>query len=299
MRQAIVSNTIMLVALLLAGPVAWVLMRGLDDAQGGHGTSLVLSSSPVMGVARGLGVVLISAAVGVISARMVSLQWAMWNSGVVLAWAASGLGSMTQIVQARGEATGVLPMLAAEAALLAVMVVPLAMVIEKIASGTAQMGTRSEDEDDEPLGKRRALLAGAVVVAGAGVAVIAGLAMISNHVGQGVFAVIIGCMAGGVGASILRPAALHRAGGQKAIDGIGWPIVAGAMLAGVGSLLAMHVMGPRAGRLTEAVLGVTLWGGGRITPMAWAAGALMGAPLGLWLASGLVHRVETKAEART
>ena len=107
MRQAVIQNTLFCVALFVLGPLAWLAVRGLIDADGGHGTTLLHNSSIVRAVIGGLIVLAIAMVAGVLGARLVSIKGALLDAGVVLAWGAGGLGSALSVARVYGGGTGV------------------------------------------------------------------------------------------------------------------------------------------------------------------------------------------------
>lgn len=280
MRQSIISNGLMLVALLLAGPLAWLLTSRVLDATGGHGSSLLLSASPTSGLLRGIGAILLAGVIGVITTRLVTLRWALWNSGVVLAWAAAGLGTADSIVRARGgtpaAAQSMLTTSAIETAIIGVLIVALAILVERL---RADKALQQYDDADETPAKRIGMIAASGLAAGGTVAIVTLIVMINNLKGQAIFSVAAGSAVGAVVAGLVRP------------RGPLWVVIAGAVLAGtVGPIVVKFLVVPS--QLVEQIYAVTLPGIARVTPMDYAAGAMLGTPIGVWLAIGLIEKAE-------
>ncbi|MCE2924634.1 MAG: hypothetical protein LW822_04150 [Phycisphaeraceae bacterium] len=277
MRRAVATYGLMVAALFLAGPLAWVLTAGVHDPTGGHGgTVLLFAESMPVAFVRGAGASLIAVVVGLLSARLVSLRWGLWNAGVVMAWASAGVGTVDQVLRARGSASGLLGAFAVEGGLLAVLAAGFAFLAGRVAR------ERWGEEEGWSRGKRVGMIVAAVVASAVGVAVGTRVGMIDNLKGQAIFSVLAGSVLGGILATIVWPR--HPA----------WTVVLGvAVVAVFGPMYAMATV--PAGQLVEQIFGGTLVGFARITPMDWAAGALLGTPMGMSIAGGLMGREQVVA----
>jgi len=281
MRDSLISYALGALALLLAGPVAWLLTSGIVDASGGHGTTLLHASAVAPALLRGLAAIAIAAAVGTLTARLSGLRGGLWNAGVVLAWAASGLGTVDQVLRARESADGLLTTLAIEAAILAIPITLTAFACWRLSK---EQHSHQESWTDLPgTGKATAIVLG-VIASAVATGVVAHLAMINNLKGQAIGASALGALTGAVVVALLAPRAPA------------WCAVGGAMLAGALGPVAAQFITPQ-GQVSAAIHAWQLLGPARITAMDFAAGSLMGAPIGLWIAGGLLERRST-TEAR-
>lgn len=280
MRSAMVSYGLGLAALLLIGPCAWLLTSAITDVAGataradgwaGAGSSLLLTGSGVLlSVLKVYLAIGLACAMGIVSARAVSAKAGLWNAGVVLAWAAAGLGSIDAIVRAQGGAQGVLWRLAIEGLIVGAPTVLAAWAIWNARKDRADADTTSQV-------RSTALEAGGIFAAAAGAAIGAHLMMQSNMKGQAIGSAAGGAVLAAVAATLIWT------------RGPGWVIVAGTLsLAVIGPLLVHFTQSP--GALTPGLLGAQVTGLGRITPLDWCAGALLGTPIGLWAATGLIER---------
>ncbi len=261
------------VALLAVGPVAgWATSahRGIDGSA--HATMLV-GASPVSGVLGHLGALALAAAMGVVSARLVSGRYGLFAAGMVLAWGAARTGRVEEVLAAQ-PTSGVLMTLAVEGLVLAVVVAGLAWLVCR---DTYQ--ERAKDRERALSGETALGVASALVAGSVG----AWLAAQDDVKGQTIAAAVV---AGALGATLARVLA-HRC--------VGWAVVLGVCLGGVvGPLLGLSAS---AGQVLEGLysggISTTAASLARIAPLDWAAGALMGAPVGMsWAASMVEKKVE-------
>lgn len=274
MRESIMTYGLGLAALLLAGPVAWLLTSGIIDASGAHGTTLLHASGAGLALARGVLAVVIAGAMGVLTARLVGLRAGLWNAGMVLAWGACGLGTIDQVLRAREGSAGLLSLLAIEAGIVAVPVTLAAFACWWL---SREQPAQRESWTDLSAGGKASAVGLGVLVGAVAAGVVSHLAMINNLKGQAIGAAGMGAAAGAVVVALVVPRAPA------------WAAVAGAMLAGVlGPVLAQYLT--PAGQVSAAVFSWELLGPARITAMDWAAGAMLGVPMGLWMAGGLLER---------
>jgi hypothetical protein len=282
MRDSLITYALGLASLLLAGPVAWLLTSSIVDASGGHGTTLLHASGVGASLTRGAGAIVIAGVMGVLTARLVGLRAAFWNCGMVLAWAAAGLGTIDQVLRAREGSQSLLTTLALEAGVVMVLVAGIAVACWKFAR---EAPARSEGWTDLTFAGRASAVALGAAASAAAAGLVAHFAMINNLKGQAIGAAGMGAAAASVAVALLAPRAPAFA------------VVTGAMLAGVlGPVVAQFMTPPS--QVSPAVFAWGLLGPARITAMDWAAGAMLGAPMGLWIAGGLLERRHA-AEART
>lgn len=260
MRQAVIQNTLFCVALFVLGPLAWLAVRGLIDADGGHGTTLLHNSSIVRAVIGGLIVLAIAMVAGLLGGRLVSIKGALLDAGVVLAWGAGGLGSALSVARVYGGGTGVagaFKLMSIEAAALGVVGAAMVIVLARFA--------KHEPRHDE---HARSNPWGGLALAVAGAAIGVWLVAQSMLKGQAIGA----AMVGGIGAGIC---AFFTGRNTPA-----WVPVAGVMLVGALGLWAATMMLPGV-KLGEAVISGKVIAFGRLTPMDYLAGAFIGTPIGM------------------
>lgn len=274
MRDAVVKYGLFYGALLVVGVIAWKLTSLSVDATGGHGTSLLNSSSVGLSVAMGLGAIVVAAGMGLLATRLLSPSAGLLDMGVVLAWGAYGLGTLRQIVTARASADGgagtraTLTSLAIEAAVVGAAVVASAFVIEKM--GRKRVADEPAEEP-KPGAWMTTLLCG---VAGSAVGV--WLIAQTGYKGQVIGAALVGGLVGGIIAFALD----HQA---KL-----WPLVAGCAVVSVAGPVMALVMGGDDKALHAAVIGGTVTRLALPVGLDGMAGACLGIPVGLYVAKGLL-----------
>jgi len=257
-------------AALVAGPVAgWATAahRGVDGSA--HATML-LGASPLVGVLGHLGAMLIAAAVGVATARLLNGRYGLFCAGLVLAWAAARSGRVEQVLTAQGDG-GSLTTLTIEGLIVAALTAGLVFVVCR--DGTYEKPSRFEKalSAESALGLSAALVAGGIG---------AWLAAQDDLKGQTIAAAWV---AGALGAIFARVLA-HRSRG--------WVVCLGVMLLGVvGPLMASRMGLERflAG-LYSGEASATLANLARVAPLDWAAGVLMGLPVGMTWAGSMVDQ---------
>ncbi len=271
-----------LVALLVFGPVAWMLTGHLRGPDGSDHASLLLSTTPLKGITLGVLALVLAGGVGLITARLIGASYGLFATGLVLAWAAWGTGDIDAIARAQSAYAGGAPSatsfflrLSLEAAILLPLAVAIAITIFYYARESAHTADphpfRPFANRFQPtlwLQERAAIGLAAACVAGA---VVAWLIAQESNKGQtfaaAAFAGLLGAVAGRLGA--------NRASGAVFI-------AAPALLAVIGPILALLMGG---GTLHTATSG-TLFNLARPLPLDWLAGAFVGVPIGLsWAAS--------------
>lgn len=276
------------ISLLLLGPLAAGLAGAVRASDGSGAATLLTGASLVAGllaVAGVAGCVLVAAAVG---SRLGDRHEGLLNMGFVLAWVAWTGGSMTEVIRL-GPGASTLVRAAIEALFMGAVVVVGWLVAEAVCRRTR------EDE-------RFDLSAGGVlgvVRARTGVGVVASSVVVSLLVawvfarygasGQGLgTAFLAGIAAGVLGTQVFDALAEKgnkmedrlAAEGGGGVTAILAPVLIGVMLAGVvGVLMGLGV--PGTGRLLDGVARGSLPGWLMVSPAAWDAGALLGAPVGV------------------
>lgn len=257
-------------ALFIIGPVLSRLIGGLRADDGGPDVSLLVSARPALGLVMGLIGVAAALAYGGIAGRLLGERTGTLSGGLLLAWVAWMTGDLSLVLRLEGSA-GTLALLAAEG--LAVCGLALA--------GVAVIARLSPDRACEPMGvetKRLAkwpALAGALAGAAAALAV-AWLVAFNGLRGQGLMAAVLGSIAAGA----ISMLAAQSLSGEK--PPVLMPFLAVLIAAALGPLVGF--VRPGAGELASAMIDGSLPGVLMIQPLDWAAGMLLGVPIGIgWM----------------
>lgn len=281
MRDAIVKYGLFYGALFFVGIPAWFLTHMALDPIGGHGSSLLNSGNVTGSVLLGLGAVVIALAVGLLAGKLLSAKGGLLNMGVILAWGASGLGTVRTIVMANtNPETGAgtrttLSHLAIEAVIVGALVVGATWLIER----HARKGDDAPADDPKPGAWITTLLCGF-----AGSAVGVWLIAQSGYKGQVVGSALVGGLLGGL---------IAHAVDQHARL---WPIVAGCVLLSVAGPVVALVTGGSDANLHAAAIGGTISRWAQLTGLDGVAGACLGVPVGLYIGKGLLGHAGKVAE---
>lgn len=256
--------------LFVAGPVAWLATGRLHGADGGHDTSALLSTTPVLGVVFAMGAVLLAGILGAVTSRLVHPHNGLFNAGMVLAWAAFGTGTIEAVSRSSLHGGAPLtPRLIIEGAILAAVAIGWAVLI------TPRGGESAGGPAPSVKSWGQAVLIG--VAAGF---VGAWLVAQNGLKGQTIAAGAASAVIGGAAAMLID----HHAPKAGALAGV-------CLMAALGPLagLLMHGSSPERG-YAAAAIGGTLLPAARVMPFDWLAGAFLGAPLGLslgaWITEG-------------
>ncbi len=270
MRTSIARWTVLLVGALVAGPMLATLFDRLSVAgDGGPASSVLLSVSPMrsgMAVLAAYGVAL---ALGCAGAKACGPRTGWAAAAFALMGPAWAGGSMIDLLR-WSDAPGAFYRLAGEALVLGALTVVLAGVV-------ARVGRSAERDGSDPLAST-ASATGLIVGLVAG-AVGAWLLTQDTTKGQCLAgAVIGGVFAAGAGriAAARAPAMVFMV--VVALLGVAGPVLGAAMHGGE-ALRAVYEF-----RVVHLALP---------TPLDWAAGALLGVPLGLNLAGSVMERRQT------
>ncbi|MFT3684312.1 MAG: hypothetical protein QM783_05190 [Phycisphaerales bacterium] len=279
MRDAVIKYGLFYGALLVVGAIAWRLTSLATDAAGGHGATMLSSSSLGLSVGVGLAAIAIAVATGMLATRLHSASAGVLDMGVVLAWGASGFGTLRQVVSARAVAeTGAgmrstLSMLAIEAAIVGALVVAAVFLIERAEK-------RSEPAEEPKAGAWMTSLACGAAGSAVGIWFIAQ----TGYKGQVIGAALVGGLLGGVAAFAVDPRTRM------------WPLVAGCAAVSIaGPVLAMVAGGDDA-HLHAAVIAGSVTRLAQPVGLDGIAGACMGVPVGLYIAKGLLGHAGQIAE---
>lgn len=283
MRQATLRWTCYLLALLVLGPIAGSLVAGLRAADGGYNATALISTSPIKGIFLTIIALAIAAAAGLAAARLTTARAGLTTAGLTLVWAAWRSAEVEQIIRA-AHATTPMWALAIEGAIWVAAAAVIAAAIERIGgldhTNPAWTGREHQGDRPPPLSLTESIRATvhispaafAAAVAAGGVA--AWLVAAQGLKGQTVAA---GVVAGLAAAAIGRAIDTKAAAPAFFLPGIVVALV--SPVAGV--VLAQ-------GSIVDATYAGTLAPIARVAPLDWAAGWLLGVPMGLGWATSLV-----------
>lgn len=316
MLQATLRWMLPLIALLAIGPLAWLMTGPLRGPDGGHETTLLLSSTPVLGLIRGVVALMLAGVTGLATARLIGSHYGLFSAGLVLAWAAWGTGSLDGVARAQ-TGLGITPApspsaffvkLALEGAVLAPIAAVWAWAIVRFARtpvpttpGADQSHATGSDGQGqqaghsvhpEPTTLRDTSAAVGLVAAMAAGALFGWLVAQESLKGQTIaaasFAGLFGAVAGRLTAVRICAAVFVLGVGLLGVVG---PISA-LVVGGSGSAKSV-------GALEAAASGLA-FNLARPMPLDWLAGAFIGAPIGLsWAMSMIDHHHPQPAGGRS
>jgi len=275
-----------LLALFILGPIAGAMVGMLQGPDGGPDASLLVNSSPALGLMVLLGVFAITGISSLIASRIVGFRLATWSAGYILAWAAYRATDIPNLLRSQpADAGGPWLMLAVEGLLCGVLAVVLMIGMLIVAKD------RPEPDSASPREWLMGLVKSKSDWAGAGAALVAGLmvAFLINMdptKGQAILAATVaGAAAGAAGAYV---GSFVGETPREPIIAIGF-----CLLAVVGPILGMFFFGSDG--LAGANVG-SLAGAPAMIGLDWAAGLMMGLPAGVALVESTVEHT-TKATA--
>lgn len=283
MLRSTLRWTLILSCLFALGPVVYTLLRKVPDVEGGHAVTLFVNAAPGAAAVGGLAALVLAAIVGVAGARFFSIGTGFLCSGIVLAWARWGLGTVDDMVRLSGRPlhTGARSFenaaaLAITLALAAFMVVLSAKRQPKGSPAAHQEGllglaVRGEGSHAAAMG---AGLAAGLIAAGA----VAWLVSTSDLRGQTLMAALMAAIACGAVGQLV--ASTMNCTLTPVV-----PVLALLILGIAGPLIAPMVHGQR---IVEAIYQNSLFGLARPASLDWAAGALLGGPIGLGWAGAML-----------
>jgi len=271
-----------IVSLIFIGPLAGMAMQLTDAADGSAGTAIG-NTNPILGVlALILGSVL-AAAIGGLAAWRCGIRPGLICAGVVLCWMAGMSSGLTTMLAATGSAPW--GMLVVEGVLVATCLVVIGVVVALAAQRhtptpgehvVAQSSEALQTEESIQFTGRTALAVGVAAIAGAAAAWVLAVTDLRGQV---------------IAAAAL--AAVVIAVVVKLLD------LKAPALAALASAAILAVASPALGLVrvpADDALALayaqTIPGLALITPLDWAAGALLGTPFGLAWAASIVKRAE-------
>ncbi|GJQ29961.1 MAG: hypothetical protein HBSAPP03_18450 [Phycisphaerae bacterium] len=283
MLRATLRWTLILFCLFAIGPAVRILVLRVLDDQGGHAVTLALNATPGAAVLAGLAAFGAAGVVGALGAHLFSMGTGLLCAGITLAWARWGLGTVDAMI--RQEPTGAFRFVfAGENAVALLLTACMAGLFVFLASRRQPAGAQSSSPGGlgalVVLGgeyRVKAMLAALAVglVAGAGMT---WLDAISALRGQTLMAVFGGALVCGAVGQLI--ASSMRCTITPVLPVLGMLVVAlaGPILAG-----AMHGAG-----LLDASNRGSLLGLAMPVSLDWAAGSLLGGPIGISWAGAML-----------
>lgn len=271
MRSTIIRWTLYCFALFAAGPAAGFLISMIRAADGGPGSALV-NTSPIIGLAITFAALLIAAAVGAVTGRLLGAAPALTAAGIVIAWAAWKSAEVEQLIRI-AQGGGPLVRLALEGSILGIL--GFGLVIGCLFATRNATNPWHLEPLSKLLGKNGMTTIVVGVVAG-GVA--AWLIAATPLKGQAVFAAIA--------AGTMAAAATRLVDIDTPIHVMFIPI---AILAILGPLTGLIF----SGNVVAATYKGALFPLANIAPLDWIAGGLLGVPMGVsWAGSMIEKRIQ-------
>jgi hypothetical protein len=284
MTRAALRWTLILTCLLVVGPAAMFALARVHDADAGNAVTLLLNDH-ALGAILGMVLTLVGAVLaGVCGARFFSLNTGCLCAGLVLAWGRWGLGTLEDLVRRAGDASP-LAWLAAENVLVVTLALALALgmgILSARQQGAARPGwfwlfARADGSGRDAGNARVGLAAG--LAAGAVALVLMSWLIAANGLrGQTLMAAALGALACGAAGQLVA-ASLRTTLTPAAV------VAVVLVVAGASPIVAMVM---HADRLVEAVYQARVFGPAMPLSLDWAAGALLGAPIGLSWAGAMV-----------
>lgn len=270
MPKALRGLIALIIAFAAIGPIAGLLVGSLRGDDGGSHATLLVGQSPFFGLISGLFAFAFAAGAGAMGSRAAGLNVGLACAGLVLSWSAWLSGRLDTIVAVTRESPFQPLML--EGLFVALMIGGIAWVVRRFSI-------------DDPDPETEAGVTGVLVALCAGLALAATAAWlmaIEPLKGQTIGAAFV---AGIVGAATARLVFLRLPG---------WTVVAIPAALGVLGPLAAQAL---AGDVVDAVFEHTLFRLGWMTPLDWAAGALLGIPIGLAWTDNVVQQQHDRADS--
>ncbi|MBL8746933.1 MAG: hypothetical protein JNK58_11325 [Phycisphaerae bacterium] len=260
------------VSFWVLGPLAMKLMSGVRAPDGGAEASLLLSESPLMALGACAVAFALAGAAGAAGSWAFGVRTGLFVAGLVLVWPAWEGGTVLGILR-RTQSVGSLRTLGFEGVVVAVATVALGYVVARSGAGA---GGRSEGVERPRRGFELADVVGptvGLIVGAIGAAATARSEMAGQVIAAAFVAGLVGTLASVLFNSRVNPAVV--------LSGL-------AMLAFIGPASGAVIDGANAVR---HVYDGTITPLARLTPLHWAAGLLLGVPVGASWASGLVKKV--------
>ncbi|MEM1184860.1 MAG: hypothetical protein AAGI53_07635 [Planctomycetota bacterium] len=283
-RQSAVRWTLNIVALIILGPLAAMLVTRLVDRHGGHDVSLLLNTSLPGGLFALTAIGAIGVVAAALGARISSAQMGRTVAGLTVAWAAFSVGDLGDALRAAGPGFPAVITLVIEAALLGVCGIAMLWATVSMDREASKDGTPISVGAFVALLTSKGAMLG-IVVAAAGALVGSWLVARDDLRGQAFFAGVLGAI---LGAAASRITGTMLPGGDPANAHRPEIPAVGVFLAGMIAPFVLVVV-PGLGGIDEAARGAQLTGPGAVSPLDWLGGALLGTTIGINWAGSLLE----------
>ncbi len=307
MKNAAWIWIVRVLSLCVLGPIAGGLMASLRSVDGSPYATVLVSDSMVGGLFVLLGVFFLAMIAGVIATKAVSLREGVLNLGLVLGWGAWGAGEVGEALRSAPE-SGSIVKLAFEGVLVLVLSGWMLHVLTKARGGADEGADGCVMLSNSKIAALRehAGLTGMLV----GVGLVVSMVMVwlqvqSDLSGQAVWGGFIGAAAAGVAGGMLiqnhsmGSSSKGGRGGRRSDEVVVSlvPVMVGVMLGGVVGPLVGMVM-PGSGKLLQSIAAGDLPGFLVMSSLSWAAGAMIGTPVGYsWVESSVARQHANAATA--
>ncbi|MCC6427592.1 MAG: hypothetical protein IT435_12320 [Phycisphaerales bacterium] len=302
MNREFARNITLFAQLLAIGPLAAAALTFLRATDGGPVISPLINSTPLLGAIIAIAIIVIAAITGILDARFFGPRSGLAGAGLILLWASWRTGETGLLLTSSAKAPA---MLAIEGALIGILTL---LVIERIAIQAVHHASPSTSGSPAPLNppdadaldalRFHALLRPSSLVAILAAILSGGLAawLIAFHgaKGQTLFAAILAGIAAGAAAAIVSAGSGGSARPGNAKAGPADPVLsASAAMAILGILAPLAATIIHKGNLANAILTGNLFNPSHLGAFDWAAGALLGVPVGLGWAGAHAQGPET------
>lgn len=282
-------------AFAVVGPVASWLLSTLRAVDGDPHTTPLTAATPAEGIVKLLLVILIAMGIAVLVGRFASRGAGIVAGSCIFLWAALATGNVRQVLGDADAHSALLP-LALESLILLGGLALISVVVECLSPLVPEERGQASGPVIPPAGFAGlkamfeprvflASLAAAFIAAG----IVGWLASITPYKGQSIFAAFLGGLAAGWASSSAAGAAHHRDRPPSLIPAI----LALQLVAAATFLYLKASTGASLIDMTRAIgsnASSQLFSLGRIMPLDWAAGGLLGVPVGAsWAASMVEH----------
>ena len=257
-------------AMALIGPVAAWLCRPIRGLDGGPVATMLVSDSVTPSIVRTLLAFVLAMAFGAIVSKFFGWKLGSFVAGVSLAWPAVEHSGVSQLIRIASE-TPIMTKLAVEGGLLMALALGIALVLHRLDPGIDKQENAIRGIVPGPGGVIAAALAAGTL---AGIVVL--LVAIGDQRMQLFASAIVGALLAGTVARFIGPGQ----GPEAAMLGL--------MLVAIIAPLLTNLMAG-ADLVESSYLG-SLLNIGRLTPMVWVSGALIGVPIGTSWAESMLER---------
>ena len=266
-------------AALVVGPVAAWLCRPMRGTDGGMTATILVDSEVGPAFIRTLLAFALAMLFGAGVARVLGWRLGCFVAGVVLAWPAWEHAGVAQLIRETGEPS-IMPRLAIEGALFLGAALGASFLLYRVDPGI----DRKPDAMGGVVSGFGGVLA-AALAAGTLASIVVLIVAIEEHRAQAFAAAAVAAIAAGTVARFVGPSPAPTTA------------MLGLLLAAiVAPLLTMQLAGAD---LIEAAYNGSMLNLGRLTPMLWASGALVGVPIGTaWAESMFERQPQPTAAAR-